>query len=209
MVVGRRIRFTAVLVGVVLALTGFSSHGGSSSSGSSGKSKSKSSSSSGGGGCSSSKSKKKTYSGGSGSAAGATATAAATGSVAPASAEVVTCVGATPPVTTIRFTSTLNLRATFSVNLYRESATGAVIEQSVVKVTLEARETRTVDVALKDASRAAQVTNCRVDSPVRGADATAGSAAGSGAAPTTTASATPKVTPKATSKASPAPTRSR
>ncbi|MER6250758.1 hypothetical protein ABT224_05110 [Streptomyces sp. NPDC001584] len=160
MVAGRRIRFTAVLVGVVLALTGFSSHGGSSgSSGSSGKSKSSS-----GGGCSSSKSKKKGH--GSGSDNGtATASPSASASGAPATAVVVTCVGATPPVTTVRFTSNVDRKATFTVNLYREGANGAVIESTEVEATLEARETRTVEVALEEPSRAAEVTTCRLGPP--------------------------------------------
>ncbi|MEV7526547.1 hypothetical protein [Streptomyces sp. NPDC091371] len=202
MVAGRRIRFAAVLVGVVLALTGFSSHGGSSGSGGSGKSNSSGS----GGGCSSSKSGSgKTHVGG-GSAATATATATASGSVAPATVEVITCAGSTPPATTLRFTSTLNIKATFSVNLYRESGTGAVIEQSVVKVTLEAREARTVDVVLKDASRAAQVMKCRVDAPVRGTETGSGTGGVTGGG----TGATPKATPKATApaKATPKATRS-
>ncbi|MFJ8016590.1 hypothetical protein [Streptomyces sp. NPDC096339] len=206
---GRRIRFTAVLVGVVLALTGFSSNGGSGSGsgGGTGKSKSKSG---GGGGCSSSKSgKTKSYDGGGVSVATTAATASPSASIAPATAEVVTCVGAASPVTTIRFTSTLNLGATFSVNLYRENATGAVIEQSVVKVTLEAHETRTVDVALEDASRAAHVVKCRLDAPVRGAGTTGGAGVMPAATATPTGKAAPKVSPKATAKAVPKATASR
>ncbi|MGW7441236.1 hypothetical protein [Streptomyces sp. NPDC054849] len=166
MVAGRRIRFAAVLVAVVFALTGFSSHGGSSS-GSGGKSSSKSGSkSSSGGGCSSSKSKKKSHSGGKGSTA--TASPSASEGSSPATAVVVTCAGATPPVTTVRFTSLVDRRASVSVTLYRENAAGAVIEQTVVRTTLEARGTRTVDVALKDPSRAAEVAACRLDRPTDG-----------------------------------------
>ncbi|CAM5251609.1 hypothetical protein [Streptomyces avidinii] len=161
MVAGRRIRFTAVLVAVVFALTGFSSHGGSSSSGSSGKSKSKSSSS--GGGCSSSKNKKKSHGSGSRSTAGASPSASATG--APATAVVVTCAGSTP-VTTVRLTSNVDRRATFVVNLYREGANGAAVESTVVKETLGARESRVISVPLKEPARATEVKTCRLDRPL-------------------------------------------
>ncbi|MFJ7588269.1 hypothetical protein ACIQZO_12975 [Streptomyces sp. NPDC097617] len=161
MVAGRRIRFTAVLVAVVFALTGFSSHGGSSSSGSSGKSKSGSSS---GGGCSSSKSKKKSHTSGSKSTVTASPSASATG--APATAVVVTCVGSTPPVTTVRLTSNVDRRATFVVNLYREGANGATVESTVVRETLGARESRVVSVPLKEPSRASEVRTCRLDRPL-------------------------------------------
>lgn len=166
MVAGRHIRFTAVLVAVVFALTGFSSHGGSSSSGSSGKSKSKSSS---GGGCSSSKSRKKGH-GGSNSTATATAAPSASASGPPATAVVVTCVGATPPVTTVRITSNVDRRATFAVNLYREGANGATVESTVVKETLGARESRVVSVPLEEVARAGEVTACRLDRPVESSD---------------------------------------
>ncbi len=199
MVAGRRIRFAAVLVAVVFALTGFSSHGGSSSSGSSGSGgKSKSSS---GGGCSSSKSKKKSH-GGSTNDRTATASPSASATGAPATAVVVTCVGGTAPVTTVRFTSNVDRRATFAVNLYREGANGAFIESTEVEATLEARETRTVEVALKEPSRAAEVTTCRLDRPRESSDGSMPGPAGTtpgGAGPT--AGSTPKKsTPKPTRK---------
>ncbi|MFJ4779231.1 hypothetical protein [Streptomyces sp. NPDC088762] len=185
MVAGRRIRFTAVLVAVVFALTGFSSHGGSSSSGSGGNGKSKSSSS--GGGCSSSKSKKKSHSGGNGSTASASPSAGPTGD--PATAVVVTCAGP-QQATTVRFTSRLDRKGNFKINLYRENAAGTVFETSVVRVTLEARETRTVDVALEDPAHAAEVKNCRLAAPET--DTSTGSPApGSGVS-----KSTPKATPK-------------
>ncbi|WP_150257886.1 hypothetical protein [Streptomyces venezuelae] len=206
MVAGRRIRFTAVLVGVVLALTGFSSHGGSSSSGSSGKSKSKSSS---GGGCSSSKSKKKSHGSG-GDNGKATASPSASASGAPATAVVVTCVAGTPPVTTVRITSNVDRKAAFTVQLYREGAGGATIESTEVEATLEARGTRTVEVALKEPSRAAEVTTCRLDRPreasgtsTRGPAGTTTSG-GSGPTPGTTPGTTPRSTP---TKSSPKSTR--
>uniref|UniRef100_A0AAU2JTX9 Uncharacterized protein n=1 Tax=Streptomyces sp. NBC_00049 TaxID=2903617 RepID=A0AAU2JTX9_9ACTN len=203
MAAGRRIRFTAVLVAVVFALTGFSSHGGSSS-GSSGKSKS-----SGGGGCSSSKSKKKSHSGSSGSTASTAASASASPSGDPATAVVVACFGGTPPVTTIRITSRLDRKADFTVNLYRESGTGAVIEATIVKATLEARETRTVDVALKDASRAAEVMNCRLDVPDDGSrpkPTSSGSTPSGGKPAPTSTSTSPS---KTTQKPAPKPAKSR
>lgn len=83
MVAGRRIRFTAVLVAVVFALTGFSSggHGG--------KSKSKGSGS--GGGCSSSK-KKSSYNSNNNSNGGGKSTPSPTKSAGPpAHAQVVSC----------------------------------------------------------------------------------------------------------------------
>ncbi|MFD9412209.1 hypothetical protein ACFWBN_35115 [Streptomyces sp. NPDC059989] len=198
MVAGRQIRFTAVLVAVVFALTGFSSHGGSSSSGSSGsssggKSKSKSSS---GGGCSSSKTKKKSHSGGNGS----TASASASPTGDPATAVVVTCTGP-QQTTTVKFTSRLDRRADFKVNLYRENAAGTVVESSVVRVTLAARETRTVDVALEDPSHAAEVKNCRVAAPETDAG---GSTVPDGAS---TSKSTPK--PSSTPKSTPKPTKSK
>ncbi|MFE5811279.1 hypothetical protein [Streptomyces sp. NPDC056491] len=199
MVAGRRIRFTAVLVAVVFALTGFSSHGGSSSSGSSGKSGGKSSSkSSSGGGCSSSKSKKKSHrSGSSNSTATAAASPSRSASGAPATAVVVTCVSGTPPVTTIRLTSDVDRRATFVVNLYREGAGGAVVESTEVRATLEARETRTVEVALKEPSRAGEVTTCRLDRPLESSGTgTPGPASTTSDGSGPTPRATPKSTPK-------------
>lgn len=199
MLAGRRMRFTAVLIAVVFALTGFSSTGGS---GSSGKSKSKSS----GGGCSSSKSnkKKKTYSASSGSGSSASATPSASPSGDPATAVVVSCVGATPPVTTVRVTSRLDRKATFEVNLYRETASGSVLEASAARVTLEARATGTVDVALKEPARAAEVKTCRIGSVSvvsSSASATSSPAPTSSSGGFTTGS-TSKPKPKATKRRS-------
>ncbi|MFE5862678.1 hypothetical protein ACFQ77_19320 [Streptomyces virginiae] len=195
MVAGRRIRFTAVLVGVVLALTGFSSHGGSSGSGSSGKNKSGS-----GGGCSSSKSRNKSHGSGSGnSTATATAAPSASASGAPATAVVVTCVGATPPVTTVRITSNVDRRATFAVNLYREDANGATVESTVVKETLGARESRVVSVPLAEVGRAGEVTTCRLDRPVESSDS------GTPGPPRTTTSGGSRPTPGSTSTSSSTP----
>ncbi|MCY0931757.1 hypothetical protein OTB20_37370 [Streptomyces sp. H27-H1] len=154
-VTGRRIRLTAVLLGVVLALTGFSSTGGSS-----GKSKS-----SGGGGCSSSKSKskKKSYSYGSstggsgGSAASATPTPTATRP--PAHAEVVTCAGPGVAKATVKVTSDSAAAYTFRVPLVFEGAAGRV-DSGSVDLALKAGESRTVDLPMTSADKAAQVQRC-------------------------------------------------
>ncbi|MFI8362362.1 hypothetical protein ACIGD1_19590 [Streptomyces sp. NPDC085612] len=173
MVVGRRIRFTAVLVAVVFALTGFSSSSGGSGGG---KGKSSSKGSSSGGGCSSSKSKKKSSGG---SSASASASASPTG--APATVTVVTCTGPGTPVTTLRFTSRLDRRATVEIDLRREGAAGTAVETEVVRVDLQARETRTVEVPLDDPARAAEVRTCRLGEPTTRSSAPAATrSAGSG-----------------------------
>ncbi|MFD3807613.1 hypothetical protein ACFWTC_29350 [Streptomyces sp. NPDC058619] len=198
MMAGRRTRLTAVLITVVFALTGFSSTGGS---GSSGKSKSS------GGGCSSSKSsKKKTHSGsgsgGSGSSASATPSASPSGD--PATAVVVSCAAATPPITTVRVTSRLERRATFEVELYRETASGSVLEASTARVTLEARASGTVDVALKEPARAAEVKTCRTGSVsvVSSSASATGSPAPTSSSGGSTSGSTSKPKPRATKRRS-------
>ncbi|MFF3020348.1 hypothetical protein [Streptomyces sp. NPDC057939] len=158
---GSRIRLAAVLVAVVLALTGFSSSGGS---GSSGKSKS----SGGGGGCSSSKTKSKSKKshGGAGAGGDSSPTASTSPVGAPATAVVTTCVGAGKPATTVEVTSRLDRTATFEVALNREGAAGALVETSRATVTLEARRTGTLVIALTAAQRAAEVKDCRITSVV-------------------------------------------
>ncbi|MFI5766160.1 hypothetical protein ACIA8F_35155 [Streptomyces sp. NPDC051563] len=157
-VTGRRVRLTAVLVGVVLALTGFSSTGGS------GKGKSKS----GGGGCSSSKSKtkKKSY-GGSGGSGGSTATPTATATATPtgtrplAHAEVVTCAGPAAAKATVKVTSDASAGHTFRVPLVFEGASGRV-DSGSVDLVLKAGESRTVDLPMTNAAKAAEVQRCTV-----------------------------------------------
>lgn len=156
-VTGRRIRVTAVLVGVVLALTGFSSTGGSS-----GKSKSKSS----GGGCSSSKSKSKSKSygssgSGSGSGSGSTASATPTATRPSAHAEVVTCAGPGRPKATLKVTSDAVNGYTFRVPLVFEGASGRV-DSASVDLALKAGESRTVDLPMTSAAKAGEVTRCTV-----------------------------------------------
>lgn len=155
-VTGRRIRLTAVLLGVVLALTGFSSTGGSS-----GKSKS-----SGGGGCSSSKSKskKKSYSygsstGGSGGGSAASATPTPTATRPPAHAEVLTCAGPGVAKATVKVTSDSAAAYTFRVPLVFEGAAGRV-DSGSVDLALKAGESRTVDLPMTSADKSAQVQRC-------------------------------------------------
>ncbi|WP_328926224.1 hypothetical protein OG429_17375 [Streptomyces sp. NBC_00190] len=157
MVAGRHIRFTAVLVAVVFALTGFSSHGGSSSSGSSGKSKSKSS---GGGGCSSSKTKKKSHSSGNGSSSSPTPSPGNT--APPARAEVVSCVGAGKTEATLKVTSAVNTQRAVDVPVVFEGATGAAVDRNTIRLTLGANETRIVTVPMTQADKASEVKNCRL-----------------------------------------------
>lgn len=157
-VTGRRIRVTAVLVGVVLALTGFSSTGGSG-----GKSKS---SSGGGGGCSSSKSKPKSKSygssgSGSGSGSGSTASATPTATRPSAHAEVVTCAGPGRPKATLKVTSDAVNGYTFRVPLVFEGASGRV-DSGSVDLALKAGESRTVDLPMTSAAKAGEVTRCTV-----------------------------------------------
>lgn len=153
-VTGRRVRLTAVLVGVVLALTGFSSTGGSG-----GKSKSS------GGGCSSSKSKskKKSYSGTGGSGGGSTAspTATPTETRPLAHAEVVTCAGPSAAKATVKVTSDAATGHTFRVPLVFEGASGRV-DSGSVDLALKAGESRTVDVPMTSAAKAGEVQRCTV-----------------------------------------------
>ncbi|MEU8465887.1 hypothetical protein [Streptomyces sp. NPDC029003] len=197
-----RARFGAVLVAVVMALTGFSTSGGSS-----GKSKS-----GGGHGCSSSKNSKssqrttssrRSTSGGGGTGSG-TATASPTASPTPAprvaTARVTSCGDASRPSTTVEVTSLLDRKATFLVSMYREAAGGAFIETATQTVTLDARATGTAVIAMADPARAGDVRDCRV-SGVReapGGAAPGASAPGGGPDRGRTSGPSRKPAPKAT-----------
>ncbi|WP_328621179.1 hypothetical protein [Streptomyces sp. NBC_00354] len=153
MVAGRRIRFTAVLVAVVFALTGFSSggHGG--------KSKSKGSGS--GGGCSSSK-KKSSYNSNNNSNGGGKSTPSPTKSAGPpAHAQVVSCAGPGSPKAVLRVTSDVDKQRTVDVPLTFEGANG-VVDRTSVRVTLKARETQTVTAPMVHDDKAADVKTCAV-----------------------------------------------
>lgn len=159
---GRRIRFTAVLVGVVLALTGFSSHGGSSSSGSSGKSKS----SGGGGGCSSSKSKRTTHTNNNTNTNTNTTTTTSGGNGAkskePARATVVTCAGPGRPQAVIQVTSLVDTERTVDVPLNFAGERGINLESASVRVTLKGREAKTVTVQMAQGDKAAEIQRCEI-----------------------------------------------
>ncbi|MFI9065199.1 hypothetical protein ACIGQE_25580 [Streptomyces sp. NPDC053429] len=162
MTVARRIRFGAVLVTVVLALTGFSSGHKSS----------------GGGGCSSSRSDRSSSSNrtttynrnttrGSGSTASPTPTPTPTATGAPARAEVVTCAGPATSKATVRVTSLASTESTVEVPITFDGASGTV-ERTFGRVTLKQGETRTIEIPLSDPTKAAAVTGCRLGTVVRG-----------------------------------------
>ncbi|MFJ5808962.1 hypothetical protein [Streptomyces sp. NPDC093093] len=201
MVAGRRVRFIAVLVGVVLALTGFSSHGGSS-----GKSRSKSS----GGGCSSSKSgsKKKSYggnsgSGSSGSSGNATSSPTPTPTSAGARAEVVTCAAPGRPRATLKVTSESGVERTFSVSVVFEGANGRV-DSGSAEVRLKAGESRAADVSMTFPDRAADVLRCVVGRVETVSSSTAGPSStptsGSGGVSRPKSTSKPKSTTKPKSR---------
>ncbi|MGW6976056.1 hypothetical protein [Streptomyces sp. NPDC054952] len=197
MVAGRRVRFIAVLVGVVLALTGFSSHGGSS-----GKSKSKS----GGGGCSSSKSgsKKKSYSGSnsnssSGGSGSGNSTPSPTPTAAGARAELVTCAAPGRPEATLKVTSVSGVEGTFSVSVVFEGANGRV-DSGSAEVRLKAGESRAVDVPMTFPDRVADVLRCVVGRVETVSSSTARPSStpsrGSGGTSGSTSTSKPKTTTK-------------
>ncbi|MFE6848601.1 hypothetical protein [Streptomyces sp. NPDC057686] len=155
MVAGRRIRFTAVLVAVVFALTGFSSGGHSGHSGHSGKSKG-----SGGGGCSSSK-KKSGHDSNNSNGGGKSTPSPSKSAGPPAHAQVVTCAGPGSPKAVLRVTSDVDKQSTVDVPLTFEGANG-VLDRTSVRVTLKARETQTVTAPMIHDDKAADVKTCVV-----------------------------------------------
>ncbi|MER7761819.1 hypothetical protein [Streptomyces sp. NPDC097619] len=191
----RRLRFAAVLVAVVMALTGFaqgSSSGGKGGGSKSGSSKSRKSdgdsSSSSGGGCSSSKKKNGKHSDSDWEEDGAArqpvgAATAASGSGDEATAVVVVCAGPqddrrsgtrksrgkkeSPRTSaTVLVTSKASATRTFTLELDFLGGSGAArreIDGNTVTVTLDARESRRVEVPLRSPRRAADVTACEVD----------------------------------------------
>ncbi|MFE3792563.1 hypothetical protein [Streptomyces goshikiensis] len=206
MVAGRRIRFAAVLAFVVLALTGFSSSGGSGNGSGSGKSKSGS-----GGGCSSSKSgkpKKKSHGGSGGGSATASATPTGSPAAPPAHAEVVTCAGQGRAKATLKVTSDVAGARTFRVPLVFQGAAGPV-DSASVEVALEARESRTVEVAMTLPARAADVRGCavgRIDTVRAATPSPTGTSDGSGSG-SGIGKPGSKPKPKSTSKPNPKRTR--
>ncbi|KOU23748.1 hypothetical protein ADK52_16255 [Streptomyces sp. WM6372] len=157
MVAGRRIRFTAVLVAVVFALTGFSSSGhghghGSKSSGSSG------------GGCSSSKKRSSYNSNNSSNTNNSNGSGKSTPSPSksagpPAHAQVVTCAGPGSPKAVLKVTSDVDTSRLIDVPVVFQGASG-VVERTSVRVSLKARETQTVTAEMTRKDKAAEVTSC-------------------------------------------------
>ncbi|GAB7075879.1 hypothetical protein [Streptomyces sp. JCM 18897] len=173
----RHLRFSAVLIVVVLALTGFST--GSSSGKSGSKSKSRSSSSSGGG-CSSSK-KDNDISRGSGYRGGYRDThhddtSSSTGGSSSTTTDqvTVTVVDCAGPGRTKRAKadSTAALRVTSNATaddlsvrlaLHFENAAGSTLDSPTTELRLAPGESRTVTVRMTNPRKAAQVRDCEVD----------------------------------------------
>ncbi|MFD4014239.1 hypothetical protein ACFWRX_19055 [Streptomyces albidoflavus] len=173
----RHLRFSAVLIVVVLALTGFST--GSSSGKSGSKSKSRSSSSSGGG-CSSSK-KDNDTSRGSGYRGGyrdthQDDTSSSTGGSSSTTTDQVTvtvvdCAGA-GRTKRAKADSTAALRVTSNATaddlsvrlaLHFENAAGSTLDSPTTELRLAPGESRTVTVRMTNPRKAAQVRDCEVD----------------------------------------------
>ncbi|MBK3385966.1 hypothetical protein AB0909_29135 [Streptomyces albidoflavus] len=173
----RHLRFSAVLIVVVLALTGFST--GSSSGKSGSKSKSRSSSSSGGG-CSSSK-KDNDTSRGSGYRGGyrdthQDDTSSSTGGSSSTTTDqvTVTVVDCAGPGRTKRAKadSTAALRVTSNATaddlsvrlaLHFENAAGSTLDSPTTELRLAPGESRTVTVRMTNPRKADQVRDCEVD----------------------------------------------
>ncbi|WP_406139036.1 hypothetical protein [Streptomyces sp. NBC_01089] len=160
----RRLRFGAVLVGVVLALTGFSRH----------SSHSHGHSHSSGGGCSSSKSHSSstthhynsnddnTYGSSSGSSS---RTSSSTTRDPKATGTVVTCAKKGAAAATVR----VSARAASGSNTYRVSmsflgAGGSVVDTGSATVPVYGNSSATVKVPMSVPSDAGSVTRCRIDS---------------------------------------------
>ncbi|MFE0701547.1 hypothetical protein [Streptomyces sp. NPDC058872] len=193
-----RLKLAATLAVVVLALTGFHTGKGGHGSGTSKSGKSRSSK---GGGCSNDKKGNNGY-GGTGTV-GQAPTATATAEPSPtAKVEVVVveCVeperkkGAGKPArkadttATLRITSHDALPGTYEVTLYFEGATGAVVDSSRARVTVDAYDVKTFQVAMGNPKSVSTVRRCRVGD-VREQDATATPVPT--ASPTPTASGSP------------------
>lgn len=162
----RRLRFGAVLVGVVLALTGFSRH----------SSHSHGHSHSSGGGCSSSKSHSSstthhynsdddnTYGSSSGSSS-RTSSSSSTTHDPKAGGTVVTCAKKGAAAATVR----VSARAASGSNTYRVSmsflgAGGSVVDTGSATVPVYGNSSATVKVPMSVPSDAGSVTRCRIDS---------------------------------------------
>ncbi|MEU5714767.1 hypothetical protein AB0G71_03060 [Streptomyces sp. NPDC020403] len=174
----RRIRFAAVLVVVVLALTGFSTSSGGKS-GKSGKSRSGKSSSSSGGGCSNSKKSNGGYhdydydddydssSGSSGGSTYADPTPDATATAAP-EVRVIRCArpkkGTRKAVTssTVEIRSTASVTQTYEVDVTFLDAKGLTVDTGEATVDLDHDETRTLTVRMDSPRLVSRVKRCQV-----------------------------------------------
>ncbi|MGW6744234.1 hypothetical protein ACWGDX_26480 [Streptomyces sp. NPDC055025] len=184
----RRMRFAAVLVVVVLALTGFSS----------GKGKSRGSSGGGGGGgggCSSSKKSNGGYVGAgagsgsdydsdydsdygsgddyNGSSSGSTADPYATSSDT-VQARVVTCVrrasGKRKAVTyaTVRVEAPTGTTGVYEIDVDFEDASGTVVDSADTEVTLESGESKTLRISMDFPKQVTRVRACEARATARG-----------------------------------------
>ncbi|MFJ1890192.1 hypothetical protein [Streptomyces sp. NPDC088170] len=175
----QHIKLSAVLVVVVLALTGFTGHGSRS-----GKSKSRShgSSSSGGGGCSNSNKSNGSYhrtdydddddydssSSSSGSTDYATATPSATSSAAP-EVYVVRCAqprkGKRKAVatSTVRLTANTSGAHTYTVDVTFLDARGRTVDTGYATVDAEGGQEVTLSVPMDSPRKVSQVKKCRVE----------------------------------------------
>ncbi|WP_405912546.1 hypothetical protein OG760_14475 [Streptomyces sp. NBC_00963] len=164
----RRLRFGAVLVGVVLALTGFSRHSSHSHS-----------HSSSGGGCSSSKShsssttshhhyyndNNNSYGSSSGSTTGSTSGSRSSTAAPTATGTVVTCAKKGATAATVR----VSARAASGSHSYRVTmsfldAGGSVVDTGSAAVQVYGSSSATVKVPMSAPSDVGTVTRCRVDS---------------------------------------------
>ncbi|GGZ14194.1 hypothetical protein CP967_14090 [Streptomyces nitrosporeus] len=170
----RRIRFAAVLVVVVLALTGFQTAGHGGKSGKSGKSRSGGSSS--GGGCSNSEKSNGDYhsdndydSGSSGSSGGSysTPTPSATASDAPA-IRVIRCAQPKKGKRKAVTSSTIEIRSTaagthlYEIDVTFLGATGLTVDTGEGSVELDGGETKTLTVRMDSPRSVSRVKRCQV-----------------------------------------------
>ncbi|MET9482151.1 hypothetical protein [Streptomyces sp. NPDC006638] len=175
----RRLKFAAVLVAVVLALTGFSSGHGKS------KGSSGSSGGGGGGGCSNSKKSNGSYGGSHADsddyesdtdyASGDTYTSAPTATATSGNgvvAEVVTCVrkarGKRKAVTyaTVRVEAPTGPTATYEVDVDFRGSSGAVLDNADTEVTLDSGESTTLRIPMETPSTLRNVTTCKATARV-------------------------------------------
>ncbi|MFE0644169.1 hypothetical protein ACFW2Y_21530 [Streptomyces sp. NPDC058877] len=181
-----RLKLAATLAAVVLALTGFHTGKGGHGSGTS-KSRSGKSRSSKGGGCSNDGKSNDDYEGSVTSGQASTATASATAEPSPTAKVEVVVVECVEPerkkaagksarkadtTATLRITSHDALPGTYEVTLYFEGATGAVVDSSRARVTVDAYDVKTFQVAMGNPKSVSTVKRCRVGD-VREQDATA------------------------------------